>query len=174
MRLFIAINFDRATIRSIRIVQSRLKQLGNGNFSKAENLHLTLAFLGEIEASRLQDIQQAMNEIECASMCLTFDHIGCFRRDDGDIWWIGLEENPALAMLQSRLSSNLRACEFSLENRKFSPHITLSRRTKLFKEPDRESIMGTPFSTQVSAISLMQSERIDGRLTYSGLYQKTL
>ena len=48
MRLFVAINFDSITIENIAAVQGRLKALSRGNFSRPENLHMTLAFLGEV------------------------------------------------------------------------------------------------------------------------------
>ena len=52
MRLFIAINFDEETKQSIIAVQRRLREWGRGNFSHPENLHLTLAFLGETAPER--------------------------------------------------------------------------------------------------------------------------
>ncbi|NLF28538.1 MAG: hypothetical protein GX592_11635 [Clostridiales bacterium] len=56
MRLFVAINFDSITIENIAAVQGRLKALGRGNFSRPENLHLTLAFLrGRAEPRRRRE-----------------------------------------------------------------------------------------------------------------------
>lgn len=169
MRLFIAINLDRAAKRSIQMVQSRLKQHGQGNFSRAENLHLTLAFLGELGADKLPDIRAAMEETAVVPMTLSFDHTGCF----GDLWWLGIGENPELAGLQAELSSRLRDRGFKLDRKKFTPHITLARQLRLGSEPDPRQLLGRPFSTQVSEIQLMESKRVDGRLIYETVNQVT-
>ncbi len=48
MRLFIAINFDDNTVNSLISLQEKLKASGaQGRFTRSENLHLTLAFIGE-------------------------------------------------------------------------------------------------------------------------------
>lgn len=48
MRLFIAINFDDTELDAFEAARERLRDPGRGaNYSRRENLHLTLAFLGE-------------------------------------------------------------------------------------------------------------------------------
>ena len=50
MRLFIAIEFDRKIINSLKQVQGSLKACGlRGRYTKEENLQLTLAFIGEYD-----------------------------------------------------------------------------------------------------------------------------
>ncbi|NLD60538.1 MAG: RNA 2',3'-cyclic phosphodiesterase [Clostridiales bacterium] len=167
MRLFVAINFDRITIENIAAVQGRLRELGRGNFSRPENLHLTLAFLGEIEPNRVPAVKRAMEATPIKPMELPFDRVGCFPRDGGDIWWIGLSDSPALLKLQGALSDRLLKEGFALESRKFSPHITLAREVHLNSKPDRDHLLGRPFSARADAMRLMRSERIDGKLTYT-------
>lgn len=172
MRLFIAINFDQQTVDQIIAVQHRLRLLGTGNFSRPENLHLTLAFLGEVAPARIAAIHDAMDNTTVLPMALTFDHVGCFKRDGGDIWWIGLQENASLLSLQQALAGHLADAGFLIERRHFSPHITLAREVRLTARPDRSTLLKSPFTARVGAISLMRSERIGGRLTYTELYQK--
>lgn len=104
-------------------------------------------------------------------MELMFDHTGSFRRDGGDIWWIGLKENLVFLKMQQKLCSNLKDKGFTLESRRFSPHITLTREYK-GKTMDQNGLLEQPFSTHVSAISLMLSERIEGKLIYTELYRR--
>lgn len=172
MRLFIATNFDRETVGQMLAVGQRLRTLGTGNFSRPENLHLTLAFLGEVSPAGIDAICDAMNRTAVLPMTLTFDHVGCFKRDGGDIWWIGLKENALLLSLQNELSGRLTDVGFSIERRRFSPHITLAREVRLTAQPDLNMLLDKPFTAQISAVSLMRSERIGGRLTYTELYQK--
>lgn len=170
MRLFLAVNFDDATKHRIQAVQQRLREVAQGDFSRPENLHLTLAFLGEVPVQKAAAVRRAMDRTRAVTLHLTFDQTGSFRRDGGDIWWIGLAENPALFRLQQELCGNLIAEGFRLEKRRFSPHITLARRVRLQQEVDRSAILGAPFDTSVDAVSLMRSERLSGVLTYTEQY----
>jgi len=172
MRLFIAINFDGETKENITKVQRRLGELGHGNFSRPENLHLTLAFLDDVAPARAEAVRKAMDCTPLRPMELTFDHMGRFSRDSGDIWWIGLAENKALLELQKALSGHLDAGGFRLESRRFSPHITLAREVRLVSRPDGVALLDKPFATQAEAISLMCSQRTGGRLTYAEQYRK--
>lgn len=167
MRLFLAVNFDDATKHRIQAVQQRLREVAQGDFSRPENLHLTLAFLGEVPAQKAAAACRAMDRTGAVPLGLTFDQIGSFHRDGGDIWWIGLAQNPALLRLQQELCGNLIAEGFRLEERRFSPHITLARRVRLQQEVDRGAILGAPFDTSVDTVSLMRSERLSGVLTYT-------
>lgn len=170
MRLFIAINFDQETKQNIIAVQRRLRELGRGNFSRPENLHLTLAFLGEVAPGRVAVIRRLMDNLNVHSLRLVFDHVGYFQRKDGDIWWLGLEPNKALLALQKELYHRLTDAGFQLDNRPFSPHITLARKVVLDKEADRNKLIGAPFATKADTVSLMLSERIAGQLTYTEQY----
>lgn len=171
MRLFIAINFDEQTKQNIVSVQQQLKKLAKGNFAHAENLHLTLAFLGEVHPNRVDDIKQAMNITEVSPLTLTFDHVNYFKRDGGDLWWIGLAENKVLLEMQRKLCSHLSDAGFILEDRRFSPHITLARKVHLHQNPNHRPLLDACFKTDVDAISLMRSERIHGKLTYAEQYR---
>lgn len=173
MRLFIAINFDEDTKKNMLAVQQRLKAWGKGSFSRPENLHLTLAFLGEVAAERVGEIQSILDQLNVPRLRLLFNHVGYFQRRDGDIWWIGLEHNQGLFALQKELHQLLTAAGFPLDNRPFSPHVTLARRVRLHREPDKNQLLGTPFTTTADTVSLMLSERVDGKLTYTELYSVT-
>ena len=99
MRLFIAACFDSRTRERLLSVQRRLRELGHGNLSRPENLHLTLSFLGEIEPHRLEALRAALDSVTRSDLPLQVTHTGCFCRDGGDIWWVGLAPNEALSQL---------------------------------------------------------------------------
>ena len=171
MRLFIAINFGDRAIDAFEAARERLRaQAGRANYSRRENLHLTLAFLGELPGSRLPDIEAAMSAAAAGAgaFTLSFDHAGRFRREGGDIWWLGAADCPALTALQSRLASELRARGFALEDRRFTPHLTLARR--VFGAADPRSLLAGAVPCRVSGMSLMLSERPEGKLTYTELF----
>ena len=171
MRLFIAVNFDEQTKRKIIDIQDRLKNYGKGSFARAENLHLTLVFLGAIEPERLSVLKHAMTNVSVPKMSLTFKNAGRFKKRDGDIWWIGLQKNEKLNRLQKKLADALISEGFKLEQRSFTPHITLARRFKAYRQADENRLIENEFSTTADAVCLMLSERVDGRLTYSEIYR---
>lgn len=171
MRLFIAINFDKQTVDMITAVQSRLKNCTHGKFTYPENIHLTLAFLGEVPESDLGKAKKAMEHISIPKTKLVFSKIDNFKRDNGIIWWIGIEENDSLLNMQKELIAQLIRVGFHIDCSAFIPHITLAHRVNPHKHIDKNYLMSTTFSAEVCTISLMLSGRIDGRLAYSELYR---
>lgn len=175
MRLFIAINFDDRVKGVLKSAQAGLRRHSlSGNFTKEENLHLTLVFLGETSTDRLAQIRGVMDGVAVSPFTVDIRGVGRFRRDRGDIWWMGVEKSGELLELHSMLSGGLARCGFSLRDQKFTPHLTLAREVSMEDENARfsDDIPGVSF--EVSRISLMKSERISGRLKYTPVYEKYL
>lgn len=175
MRLFIAINFPNEIKDSLLSTISQLKQncIG-GNFTRYDNLHLTIAFLGEIPPAKIGKIKACMDSVSFSPFELTLSGIGRFKRTGGDIYWYGIDRCTTLNKIHEQLCSNLRNSGFEIEDRKFSPHLTLGRQVI----PDNKfninefSKSAPILSTHVDGFSLMKSERINGKLTYTELYRK--
>lgn len=165
MRLFVAINFSPEIKAALLRAQARLRSLcAGGNFSRPENLHLTLAFIGETE--RLSDAREAV--AECGGPFeLSLSGLGRF----GELYWCGIAENPRLTALARELRDALTRRGFKLEAREFSPHITIARRVRADGSVDFDV---PPASMTVGRISLMSSERINGKLTYTEVYARRL
>ena len=169
MRLFIAINFDAQTRARLATLGDQLRARSrSGNFSRAENLHLTLAFLGEGNEKRAEAAKTAMKTIHFRAFAVSVERVGRFQRADGDVWWAGLAASETLMDLQSRLTAQLVAAGFILEKRRYRPHITLGRRVVTDAAP--WSI--EPFGETVGAIDLMKSERQGGGMRYTSIYSR--
>ena len=167
MRLFIAINFTAGTRAKIAALRDELRERSKrGNFSLDENLHLTLAFLGECDAGQAAAAKSAMDEAAFKPFGATVERVGRFRRDGGDIWWAGLRADAGMSELQRNLTGGLASAGFTLDTRKFSPHITLGREVVTSATPRNIE----PFGETVAHIELMKSERISGKLTYTAIY----
>lgn len=177
MRLFIAVTLNEE-IRDYlsKAIQKLKMSASRGNFTDRGNLHLTLVFLGEIGEERLGAVKSAMNRIEEASFPLSFEGFGTFGRRNGDIYWAGVAWNKTLITLQKKLSAELKHEGFSLEEREYSPHLTLGReiRTSDTAKVIYGSLTEEKHRMTVSKISLMKSERIDGKLVYTEIYEKGL
>ena len=93
-----------------------------------ENLHLTLAFLGERPLSILPELRASAARIAVAPMRLLFDDVGCWRKTG--IAWLGMSQPSAeLSALHDRLLAALAPLGIVFDEGRFAPHITLARRT---------------------------------------------
>lgn len=170
MRLFYALEFDRETKDSIALLQQDIASYcPNSLFTRFENLHITLCFLGEVEAQCLTLLKEILFSIKGPPLSLTLNQLGLFKRGKGNTLWLGMEENRVLEALQKELSYLLRANNFVLNDQAFFPHITLAREAKGRKLPAIE-----PLTVQSDKITLMHSYQKQNLLTYTPLFTHQL
>jgi 2'-5' RNA ligase len=173
MRLFVAINFNEEIKDYLTSAIQELKKASSGgNFTHRENLHLTLVFLGELNPDKVGEIKSAMNRVGASPFQLSFSGFGRFKRRGGDIHWAGVEKNQGLTAIQKKLAFELETAGFALEDREYSPHMTLGREVRL-SDPSVDiygELAAENKEMTVNRISLMKSERIDGKLTYTEIY----
>ena len=117
-----------------------------------------------------------MDRVSAPGFVLQIGAPGLFRQRDGDLWWLGIEPSPALLEVHRQLTEELSAAGFVLERRPFRPHLTLGRQVVPAPGFDRAAFARSlpPMGTKVRRITLMQSERIQGRLTYTPLHHRAL
>ncbi len=165
MRLFAAIQFSPAVRASLLEAAAVLQRQGSGRFTRPENFHLTLAFIGETE--NLAEAKAAL-DAACTGgpVSLTVGGLGHF----GDLWWTGIRENPKLAALALGVQQALRDQGFSIEKRPWKPHVTLVRQ---WRGPCPRLTV-REVSMRAERVSLMKSERIHGKLTYTEIYSVRL
>jgi len=125
IRLFVALDFPED-------VRQRLAALGGGvpgaRWTEADNLHLTLRFIGEVPGDQAAEIDQALAEVTAPAFDLVLDGVGVYGSGrNARVLWAGVERSDALSHLQSKVESALVRCGLPAEERKFSPHITLAR-----------------------------------------------
>ena len=175
MRLFYAILLSEEMKRTLTGAQEFLKAQGiRANYTRGENLHLSLAFLGETE--RFSAARRAGEQLKAEPFCLSLKGVGSFRRGDSELFWAGVDLVPPLKRLQSVLSEHLQREGFQLETRRFQPHLTLAREVHVPASFDRKAFSASvsPTQMEVRAVSLMKSERIRGVLTYTELFRTPL
>ena len=85
MRLFLAIQLSPAVREALLTAQDALRRQGRGSFPPPENLHLTLAFLGEAEDPARA--RAALSEVSCRPFSLA---VGGPPGHFGDLWWAGV------------------------------------------------------------------------------------
>ncbi|MCF0145575.1 MAG: RNA 2',3'-cyclic phosphodiesterase, partial [Eubacterium sp.] len=123
MRLFIAIDLTEKMKKDVTVVLHSLKKAGvNGNYVPVKNLHLTLAFIGETD--RVDEIRQIMDSVPAEPARLSFSEFGQF----GNTFWIGIKGNQKLKKYANDLRLALKKAGFEIDDKKFTPHITLIRK----------------------------------------------
>jgi len=171
MRLFTAVNFSEDVKEEVACVLDRLRGYGvKGSFTRRENLHLTVVFIGE--TSRIEAVRQAMDSLCIKPFVLEIGGLGSFRRPGGEILWLGIKHNPNLLAVHNQLCLELNAAGVAVEKRAYKPHLTLAREVILPKDFEQGAFAKTipPLRLPVTKISLMKSARIAGKLTYTGIY----
>lgn len=167
MRLFIAIRFCPSVTKALLYCMEQLKEQSlSASLTRPENLHLTLAFIGE--TNRTAAVMQAMEAV---------GHMPPFELCLGDagrfagLWWVGVEHSQPLTAAAHCLQQSLRRSGFPIELRRFQPHITIARRVAL-TGPIHFEIPRV--SMTVDRFSLMSSYRCGGRLIYTEVERTVL
>ncbi|MGI6551749.1 MAG: RNA 2',3'-cyclic phosphodiesterase [Bacillota bacterium] len=180
MRLFIAVELAEEMKDYLsRIQQAWQEGCSRANFSRRENLHLTIKFLGETRVEELPSIQAAMEEAARATapFSLRLGEPGFFSRQQKKILWVGLQGDlQDLRKLFHRLEVHLAEKGFPKEKRAFSPHITLAREAVLkegWEELSRRLCL-EPRILPVTHLTLMESSCPQGKLTYLPLFRFSL
>ncbi|HPR40283.1 MAG TPA: RNA 2',3'-cyclic phosphodiesterase [Oscillospiraceae bacterium] len=170
-RLFIALLFDEETKdRLCGAMKYLAAHMRGGHTTGRGNLHLTLAFLGE--TNRASEVRRAMEEAAGSAFDYQIKGSGRFSRGDESIFWAGIAAPEELYRLYDRLSGALASHGFRLEERPFKPHLTLGREVVTdgtFDPKEMENFLPEK-PLHAGRISLMKSERIAGKLTYTEVY----
>lgn len=177
MRLFIAVNLNADAKEALAGVTRRLQASASaGSFTRSENLHLTLIFLGEVPSEKAAPAARAMDLSAVPGFGMRLFGASAFQRSGGDIWWVGVKDCPPLGALHLRLAKSLSDAGFVLEKRRFSPHLTIGRGVVLKDGFDKDAFSdGIPgIFVEISEICLMKSERVRGALTYTPIHRTPL
>ena len=163
MRLFISIPLEDEPAELISGVQKTFRQQNvRGNYTPRENLHITLAFIGEYNDPEM--VLAAMSSVRFSPFSVTVDHIGCF----DELWWAGFAENGALEALARELRRELAEAGIPFDKKRFRAHVTFLRRAENMSAAAAPRQI-KPASMAVNGISLMLSTRGKSGMIYTEL-----
>jgi 2'-5' RNA ligase len=144
VRLFVALELPAevhaglaALIRELRALAPQVKWV------RAENLHLTLKFIGEAESAKLDGIRAALAEVRSShAVAMLVQGLGFFPDDHRPrVLWAGTRAPDHLAQLAMATDAVLASLGFPREQRPFAPHLTLARLKGMsLPEPLRNAI----------------------------------
>lgn len=127
IRAFLALPLPDALRHRLTIVQHTLRL---ENPIPAENLHVTLAFLGEQPEPILEEMHLFLTARPLPMPTLKLDGLGVFGGNTPRNIHARITPDPRLTALQARVTQAARDAGMALERRKFVPHVTLARFAK--------------------------------------------
>lgn len=146
LRLFVAIPMPEAVRNEILGVQQELRQLVSRDavrWTKPEQFHLTLRFLGEVPVGRVAALQEAINVI-ChgePALRLCAQGVGFFPNARSPrIIWAGVNDGEGrLVDLQKKIEAAVQPYTNEAMTERFAGHVTIGR-VKFLKRPEIEKL----------------------------------
>jgi RNA 2',3'-cyclic 3'-phosphodiesterase len=170
IRSFIAVELPDDIKRELKKIVSILRTGSSVpvKWVETENIHLTLKFLGDIDADRVDEILNSTKKATAGTppIGLQVKGLGVFPNPKrAQVVWAGLSGDlEVLDHLQQNIELEMKKLGFDREMRKFSPHLTLARVRDNITSNEREHlgnlVTGTSFNAgtiQVDSVNLMKS-----------------
>lgn len=168
-RLFIAIELPQTVRHKIKEHIDRLRSAlpdVRASWTREDNLHLTLKFLGDVPVNQIESLSQAL--MRAATQAPDFDLVirdcGSFPpRGKPNVLWIGIDDPSSnLRKLQTAVEDECAKAGFERDQRSFHPHLTIAR----LRNPKgvrslaelHQEIGLEPASLSVSEVCLIRSE----------------
>ena len=133
MRLFVSVDLPDGLADEVRALQEEFADADGLRFTEPEQVHVTLKFLGEVDRTRLDEVESATEDaIDAARVDpfdVTFGGLGVFPSLDYiSVVWFGVREgDEELTRLHEAIEEETTAIGFDPEDHEFTPHVTLAR-----------------------------------------------
>ncbi len=177
VRLFIAIEISQdvraalaALLKEFRAMAPQVKWV------RPENMHLTLKFLGETDSSKLTAMQAVLSAIRSSQPnTLHFRGLGFFpNAKRARVLWAGMEASPNLPALATEIDQAMHKLGFPLEDRPFTPHMTLARFQPPGLPPKLAAAAQESASREFGSLIAREFHLIESKLKPAGAEYTTL
>lgn len=185
IRVFCAIelplNVREEAARRIEHLREKFPR-AKASWERAEKMHLTLKFLGDVEEKRFQSINKTVEMVASAFQPfeMSIEGTGAFpSRGIPRVMWLGAKDDSGnLSRVQEKLEDEFARVGFKKETRAFHPHLTLARvrapeDAKELREEHERLDFKTPSFT-VEEIVVMRSELSPSGSRYTKIAQHDL
>jgi len=149
-RLFFALWPNNETRKQIDKINQSISSEGLKRV-KCENLHVTLVFLGNVDAESEAMIRQCMKNISAQPFTIQFDQLS-FWRKPRILCLTTQQYDQQLLVLVDALKRELEQCGMVMEDRPYKPHITLARKALRLIDMDIK-----PIKWQAHSFCLVES-----------------
>lgn len=129
LRLFVALALPPA-VRDVLAAEAQ--PLHGVNWTRPEQLHVTLRFLGDVPAEQVDPMIERLAAVKVAPFILPLEDVGTFPPNRPPrVLWIGVGSgHPRLFQLRQRVDDAVLASGVPIDVRTFHPHVTLARCTE--------------------------------------------
>ena len=158
MRLFVAAELPERMLEALSETSAALRDTMHGRYVSPDRFHVTLAFLGEVPASDVDDIAQAVERasLACSPFATSLGALGTFGRGRNLVLWQGFSRGgDAWAGLARDVREELGRQGHSFEGGRFVPHVTLVRRAQI---PTAELPMPCVAEDVIQTVTLFRSD----------------
>lgn len=138
MRAFIALPLADPAIDALIRVQSTLP---TGRPVPEDNLHLTLAYLGDTPEDVLEILHDLLGAARLPAPEIAFNGLGTFAEMERGLTFAAVTPNDTLTALQAKTAQLARQAGADLPRRRFRPHVTLTRANRQPKGPARDRLV---------------------------------
>jgi 2'-5' RNA ligase len=157
MRSFLAFELPADIKNTVDRVAGEVRRSGlNVRWVKAENIHLTVVFLGNVNVQEVEAVGKAAEEIcgQYGPFDISLGGMGCFPNSRRPrVLWLGVEGDlERLSSFRDALQKNLEPFGVKAEKRPFSPHLTLGRFKKQGKSGARLHDMLSAYKDLTTAV----------------------
>jgi len=172
MRAFLALPIPEETLAALIAVQGRIPV---GRAVPEENLHLTLAFLGDTGDDVLGALDELLSATPLPSTSVRFGGLGTFAEMERGLVFAEVHPDPRLTALHSKVAQIARMAGAELPRRRFRPHVTLTRSNRQPSGPARDRLavsLGMPVdipSFDATEVVLVQSTLGGGAARHDAL-----
>ncbi len=158
-RLFFALEPDEKVRREIHASQKKLAY--NARMIQSEQIHVTLAFLGQQAPEIVPELCSLASRLHFEPCTLVLDRLGTFRRVK--VLWLGASEVPAsLQGFRQTLTDELEKAGIGFDRKAWKPHLTLYRGLR-----NKPGIMEVdPVIWRLNQFSLIESINVKGGVEY--------
>lgn len=167
-RLFVGFSFENEHQIIFKEILKRLKDRGVRNLTKPENLHITLAFLGNIDIEKINEVEKKLNafEFDRFQPSFNFKDLAVKINNKKVMLWARFQPNEEAISLHENLHKQLHLTP----DHRFAPHVTFCRARK-----DQTIINKNQFQDltvpnfKPSCVSLFESFVTKGGIKYESL-----
>ena len=151
VRSFLACWPDKPIVQQLNQYADCIQGQVGGRVVKPENLHVTLAFLGDLLPTQISAVAEVCTPLP-RSFKLELNRVG-FWKTKGIVWMGSRTPDIEFNAFVESLRDRLRLLGFRIDSRPFTPHITLLRKVR-----KRPKMPLEPMDWVVNEYTLVASE----------------
>jgi 2'-5' RNA ligase len=175
MRLFVAVDLSAEAREAIAAEQRRIAAAISGTKSvlkwvNAEQAHLTLVFVGNVDSTLAAPVVQALgSDVDLRPFDLVLEGVGVFPpRGAPRVLWVGASEGAEeVTLLQRELAARVARLGIALEHRPFHPHLTIGR-WRDSRPADREHAIGAGSKAALARVHVESATLYESKLSPAG------